>query len=140
TEPIYQSLLEMKEKKIFIEITNLIVTGGGDSKDAFLKLIRWIIDNLGDDVPIHILRFFPSYIYTNSLPPQISFLEELWRISKSEGLKYVYLGNVPGHKYENTYCPRCNKILIERFGFDVIHTRLKGKKCAFCGEEINIVI
>jgi len=140
TGPIYQSLLEMKQKKIFIEITNLIVTGGGDSREAFLKLVRWIIDNLGSDVPLHILRFFPSYLYTSRPPPPVSFLEELWKISKSEGLKYVYLGNVPGHKYENTYCPRCNNLLIERFGFEVGSIRLKGRRCAFCDEEINVII
>lgn len=139
TEPIYQSLLEMKQKKIFIEMTNLIVTGGGDSKEAFHKLVRWILDNLGDDIPLHILRFFPNYLYTSRPPPPVSFLEELWKISKSEGLKYVYLGNVPGHKFEHTYCPKCNNILIERFGFEVLQIRLDGKLCAFCGEEINIV-
>ncbi len=139
-EPVYQSLLEMKQKKIFIEITNLIVTGGGDSKDAFLKLVKWIIENLGDGTPLHILRFFPSYLYTRSPPPSVEFLEELWQFSKSAGLKYVYLGNVPGHEYEHTYCPRCNKILIERFGFDVLSLHLKGRRCAFCGEEVNVVV
>ncbi|MGQ9759308.1 MAG: AmmeMemoRadiSam system radical SAM enzyme [Candidatus Methanomethylicaceae archaeon] len=138
-EPIYESLLEMRRKKIFIEITNLIVTGGGDSKEAFIKLVRWIVDNLGENTPFHILRYFPSYLY-KSPPPPVEFMEELWKTSKSFGMKYVYLGNVHGHRYEHTYCPRCNKIVIERIGFDIISTHLKGRSCAFCGGEINIIV
>lgn len=139
TEPIYQALIEMKRKSIFIEITNLIVTGGGDSKEAFTKLVKWIVDELGDSIPIHILRYFPSYMY-KSPSPSVKLLEEFWKIAKQYGLKYVYLGNVPGHEYEHTYCPNCGKIIIRRVGFKILDIKLKGRKCTYCDYEINIVI
>ncbi|MEM2667167.1 MAG: AmmeMemoRadiSam system radical SAM enzyme [Candidatus Methanomethylicaceae archaeon] len=138
--PIYQALIEMKRKSIFIEITNLIVTGGGDSKEAFIKLVKWILDELGESIPLHILRFFPSYMYTESPPPSIKLLEEFYGIAKDFGLKYVYLGNVPGHRYENTYCPNCNNVVIKRLGFEILDIKLKGKRCVYCNNEINIII
>jgi pyruvate formate lyase activating enzyme len=139
-EPIYQALAEMKRKKIFIEITDLIVTGGGDTKEPFIKLVKWIHDELGDETPFHILRFFPSYKYDGQGAPRISYLEELWKASKDIGLKYVYLGNVMGHRYENTYCPHCGKNVIDRSGFEVLSINLKGRNCAFCGGEINVMV
>jgi pyruvate formate lyase activating enzyme len=139
-EPIFQSLSEMKRKGIFIEITDLIVTGGGESREAFKKFIKKIVDIVGDSVPLHILRFFPSYMYMNTTSTPITILEEFYGIAKDFGLKYVYLGNVPGHKYEHTYCPNCNNIVIKRIGFEIIDIKLKGRNCAYCNSEINIII
>ena len=102
--------------------------------------MKWIHDELGEETPFHILRFFPSYKYNGHGPPTVSYLEELWQASKDIGLKYVYLGNVMRHKYENTYCPRCGKKVIDRSGFEVMSINLKGRNCAFCGEEINVVV
>ncbi|MCQ8892074.1 MAG: hypothetical protein NQU41_01675, partial [Candidatus Methanosuratincola sp.] len=72
--------------------------------------------------------------------PAEGLLEELWNLAKTEGLKYVYLGNVPGHRYENTYCPSCGKLVIGRIGFQVTSLRLKGSSCAYCGSRINVRI
>jgi pyruvate formate lyase activating enzyme len=139
-KPVFQSLVEMKRKKIFIEITNLIVPGGGDAKEPFMKLVKWIVDELGDDTPFHILRFFASYNYDGPETTPTPYLEELWKLSKEAGLKYVYLGNVMNPKYENTYCPQCGRVIIDRLGFEVASIHLKGKNCAFCGKEINVLV
>jgi len=138
--PIFEALIEMKRKNIFIEITNLIVPGGGDGKVPFIKLVNWVRDNLGADVPFHILRFFPSYRYDGEATTPQALLEEFWQVANDAGLNYVYLGNAPGHKYENTRCPFCGNAVIERFGFEVAKMHLNGKKCKFCGKELNIII
>ncbi len=139
-EPIFDSLLEMKKNGIFIEITDLVVPKIGDSEEDFRNLVKWIIDNLGSDIPFHILRFFPHYRLSNLPPTPVEKLEKLWEMAKREGLNYVYLGNVPYSEKENTYCPHCGNLLIERRGFysRIVGLDKKGR-CKKCGEKIPIV-
>lgn len=137
--PIFQSLAEMKRKKIHIEITNLIVPDGGDAKEPFTRLVKWIHDELGEETPLHILRFFSSYRYTGPETTSSAYLEELWKESKDLGMKYVYLGNVASAKYRNTYCPHCGRAIIERSGFEVSSIQIKEGKCAFCGGSVNVI-
>ena len=89
---------------------------------------------MGDEVPVHFIRFFPQYKMLDTPPTSIEFLETAWKIAKEEGLKYVYIGNVPGHPKENTYCPKCGKLLIRRFGY-LVEKKFKDGKCE-CGERI----
>jgi len=138
--PVFDALREMKKEGVFIEITNLIVPDGGDSREAFTKLVNWIVGELGPDIPFHILRFFSSYKYTGPDSTSLSSLVELWKLAKSLGLKYVYLGNVMDERYGNTSCPRCGKAVIERVGMGVASTNLKGNRCAFCGETLNVIV
>jgi len=138
-EPIFQSLLEMKRKGIFVEITDLVVPGVGDSTEDAKKLVKWIYDNMGPDVPLHFLRFHPDYKMLDIPMTPVETLERHYKIAKDEGMNYVYLGNVPGHKYENTYCPECGTLLIKRFVFDIIDYRItKDGRCPKCGAKINI--
>ena len=123
-EPIYESLKEMKRNGIHIEITNLIVPKIGDSMEQIRQLAAWIRDNLGRDTPFHLLRFHPDYELTNIPSTPVSTMEEAYKTAKEEGLNYVYLGNVPGHPYENTYCPNCNELLIKRFSFEIVKWNL----------------
>ena len=137
-EPIFQTLLELKKTNIHIEITNLVVSKIGDDLKEAKKVCKWIFENLGEDTPTHFIRFFPNYKLSGS-PTPIETLEKHYEVAKKVGLKYVYLGNVSGHKWENTYCPECNKVVIERFGFDVKGWNLDEKnKCKFCGNLIPI--
>ena len=138
-KPIYDSLLEMKKQKIHIEITNLIIPKYGDDLEQFRKLVRWVRDNLGKDIPFHILRFFPTYKVLDLPETPLKILEKAYEIAKKEGLEFVYLGNVPGEK-ENTYCPKCGELLIERFGLSATSINLKGDRCPKCGTKIPIVI
>jgi len=138
--PIYEALLSMKEQGIFIEITNLIVPGAGDSADAFSKLVRWVIENLGDEVPFHILRFFSSYRYTGPDDLSMGRLVELWKQARGAGMRHVYLGNVLDGRYSNTICPQCGKVVIDRVGMGVSSMHLNGNRCEFCGKRLNLVV
>jgi len=139
-EHVYSFLKELKEKKIHIEITNLVVPREGESVEDFKSLVSWILDNLGPEVPFHVLRFFPNYMMNDFPPTPVQLIEKFVKIARESGLKYVYAGNVPGHEAENTYCPSCGMLLIEREGFFVRRVNLtKDNRCPRCGEKIPIV-
>jgi len=139
-EPIYGTLIEMKRKGIFIEVTNLVVPRYGDSPEDLKRLARWVVENLGPETPFHLLRFYPHFMMQDLPPTPISTLEGLADIAKSEGLHYIYLGNIPGHKYESTYCPKCGRLVIRRYGFDISEWKLtEDNRCPYCGYRLNIV-
>lgn len=135
-EPVFKTLKLMKRLGIHVEITNLIIPKIGDKEDRFIELVKWIVENLGINTPLHIIRFFPSYKLTNIDATPISTLEDFARKAKEIGLRYVYVGNVLGHKWENTYCPSCGNLLIERFGFEV-KSNLTELKCPKCEETLE---
>jgi pyruvate formate lyase activating enzyme len=140
-DPIFQTLLELRDKtKVHIEITDLIVPEVGDDLDAAKKLCSWVNDNLGPDTPIHFLRFHPDYKMLNLPPTPTKTLEKHHAVAKEVGLNYAYLGNVPGHPLEHTYCSECGKVVVERFGFDISSWHLdEQNRCEYCGNEIPIV-
>lgn len=140
-DPIFQTIKEIKSKtQIHIEITDLIVPQVGDDLDSARKLSKFVFDELGPDTPIHFLRFHPDYKMMEFDSTPVSTLERHYEIAKEEGLRYVYLGNVPGHKYEHTYCPECNAIAVARYGFSVTSWGLDSKNCCnSCGFAIPIV-
>jgi pyruvate formate lyase activating enzyme len=137
-EPIFECLYEMKKQGIFIEITNLIVPEIGESLDDIKKLVEWIKEKLGEDTPIHFLRFSPNY-YLIDLPiTPVEVIDKAVKIAEDIGLKYVYTGNVPGHPNESTYCWRCGELLIKRWNVYLMEYKLDGNKCPKCGAQINI--
>ncbi len=140
-DPIFQTILDMRDtKKIHIEITDLIVPQVGDSLDAARHLSKWVYDNLGPDTPIHFLRFHPDYKMMEFPWTPVETLEKHCAVAKEVGLKYVYVGNVPGHPLEHTYCPGCGAIAIKRYGFDITGWYLdKDNKCKKCGYKLSIV-
>ncbi len=138
-EPIFETLLRLKDRKVFIEITDLVVTEVGSDLDHARRLIKWIHENLGPETPLHFLRFYPNYKMSHLAPTPIKILEKHYRLAKEIGMKYVYLGNVPGHDTENTYCPECGKLLIRRYGFSISEWNLEKGRCKYCGAKINIV-
>ncbi|NAZ13154.1 MAG: AmmeMemoRadiSam system radical SAM enzyme [Desulfurococcales archaeon] len=139
-EPVFETLKELKRKKIFIEITDLVIPKVGDDLDKARKLARWIVENLGPETPVHFLRFHPDYKMLDYPPTPVKTLEQHVKIAREEGLKYVYVGNVPGHPLENTYCPNCGKPVIVRYGFEILEWHLdQENRCRYCGYKINIV-
>jgi pyruvate formate lyase activating enzyme len=102
-----------------------------------IKMCLWIRQNLGADTPIHFSRFTPLYKLIALNPTPVETLEKTRQIALDCGLKYVYIGNVPGHTAESTYCPKCKKILIERRGYFILQNNLENGKCKFCGEKIE---
>jgi pyruvate formate lyase activating enzyme len=138
-EPIFEALKEMRRNGIHVEITNLVVPKIGDSLDRVRELAVWVRDNLGKDVPFHLLRFHPDYQLTTIAATPIETLEKAYAVAKGEGLNYVYIGNVPGHPSENTYCPNCNELLIKRFSFEITRWNLaRDMRCPVCGQQIPI--
>ena len=139
-QPIFDSLLEIRDKtKIHVEITDLIVPKVGDNLEHAKKLSKFIYDEFGPEMPIHFLRFHPDYKMMEFPDTPIETLEKHYRIAKDVGLKYVYLGNVPGHKWEHTYCSECNQIVINRYGFNIREWHLdKNHRCNFCQNPIPI--
>lgn len=140
-DPIFQTLLEIRDRtKVHIEITDLIVPEIGDDLGAAKKLCSWVYDNLGPDTPIHFLRFHPDYKLMHIPATPIETLERHHEVAKSVGLNYAYLGNAPGHPLENTYCPGCGEVVVERVGFDIAGWHLDYQnRCRRCGNEIAIV-
>jgi len=134
---ILNTLKILKKNKIWIEITNLIVPGYNDKPEEIKNMCLWIKENLGDYVPVHFSRFYPMYLMKHIPSTPVETLEKAVKIAKEVGLKYVYIGNVPGNEYENTYCPKCGKLLIKRVGFSVFENNIVNGKCKFCGEKIE---
>lgn len=138
-DPIYDSLKSYKENGIHLEITNLLIPETGENMDYLRKIARWIIENLGDKIPFHILQFFPTYKITDLPRTPIKILENAYKIAKEEGLKYVFIGNVHDHEFENTYCPTCKTTLIKRTIIGVNQFLLKKDlKCPRCKAEIPV--
>ncbi|MBU4138497.1 MAG: AmmeMemoRadiSam system radical SAM enzyme [Euryarchaeota archaeon] len=137
--PVLESTKLAKELGMHIETITLIIPGRNDSKEELTQIAKWVHDNLGEDTPMHFTRFHPMHKMDPVAATPLSTLEMAHGIAKNEGMRFVYLGNVGGHKYENTFCPRCDSVLIERAGFSVGDVRVKDGKCARCGEGIPVV-
>ncbi|HDD46387.1 MAG TPA: AmmeMemoRadiSam system radical SAM enzyme [Candidatus Aenigmarchaeota archaeon] len=135
-EPVLNTLKVLKSEGVWFEITNLVVPTYTDDIDMIRDMVEWIAKNLGKDYPLHFSRFFPHYKLTHLPPTPIDFLEQARKIAMDAGLKFVYIGNVPNHKAQNTYCPRCGRLLVERRGYYVASMNIENNACKFCGEHI----
>ncbi|HOP86218.1 MAG TPA: AmmeMemoRadiSam system radical SAM enzyme [Syntrophorhabdaceae bacterium] len=135
--PVLETLKILKKSGVWVEITNLVIGGHNDEPELIEKMCEWIKKELGIDVPIHFSRFFPMYKMRNIAPTPVSALERAKDIAQKMGLKYVYIGNVPGHVGENTYCPVCKKPVIKRVGYTILEINIKKGRCKYCGERID---
>ena len=135
-EDILRSLKIIKEEGVWLEITNLIIPTLNDDPKLIRKMCMWVRDNLGAETPVHFSRFYPMYKLRNLSPTPISTLEKARKIALDVGLKFVYIGNIPGHQGENTYCPACHKLLIERRGYNILTNNLNKGRCKFCGRKM----
>ena len=135
-EPVLRTLRIIREEGKWLEIVNLQIPSLNDSPQDVKRMCLWIKENLGEYTPLHFSRFFPNYKLTNLPPTPIKKLEEAYKIAKGVGLEYVTIGNVPGHRYNSTFCPNCGKRLIQRIHFMVFSNNLTGGKCKFCSHNI----
>ncbi len=134
---IMRTLKIAKQSGKIVEVVNLVVPGLNDNMEEIKDMCSWIVKELGTDTPVFFSRFYPNYLLTNLPATDITTLEAAYDIAKKEGLMYVYLGNVPGHRYEHTYCPNCGKIVVERYGYTIKGIYIKDGKCDFCGYKID---
>jgi len=139
-ETILKTLKQMKKQRIHIEITNLIVPQFGDSVEMCKKFAEWVNAEISPEVPFHLLQFFPSYKLLDLPATPIATLEKCADVAKKAGLRYVYIGNVPGHHDESTYCYNCSEPLIVRKGMQLKKMNLVDDRCPNCGVRINVVV
>ncbi len=135
-EPVLETIKAIHRHGTHLEIVNLVVPGKNDDMGDIRKMCRWIRENLGPDVPLHFSRFYPRYKLKHLPPTPIATLEKAREMALDTGLHYVYIGNVPGHEAENTYCPKCHEMLIHRVGYRIVENKLKGNRCPKCGTVI----
>ncbi len=135
--PVLRSLRILTEEGVHLELTTLVVPGRNDDPDELRAMCRWIVENLGDSVPLHLSRFHPQYQLHGLPPTPLVTLELARRIAVEEGLRFVYVGNVPGHGANSTRCPSCGELLIHRVGYAVEVRGLDAGACTACGEVIE---
>jgi pyruvate formate lyase activating enzyme len=135
-KPVLDSLVTLRKMDKWTEIVYLVVPTLNDDDAGFRGLAQWIKANLGVDVPLHFTQFHPEYLLKNLPITPVPTLERAKAIADAEGLHYVYIGNVPGHPAQNTYCPKCRKMLVERVGFTASKILIRNNSCPFCQQPI----
>ena len=135
-QPVLNAIKIIAESNVWLEIVYLVIPTLNDSLEEIKSMCQWISKEVGLDIPLHFSRFHPMYLLKNLPPTPISTLEKARQIALEVGLRYVYIGNVPGHESENTICPSCHKIVIHRRGYKIQTVNMKKGKCLFCGTNI----
>ncbi len=132
--PVLETLKLMKKNGIWVEVTTLVIPGLNDSKEELTEIARFIKQELSADTPWHVSGFYPTYKMLDHPRTTPESLIAAREIGLSEGLNFVYSGNLPIPGAEDTYCPKCRQLAIRRSGFTVLENRLKDGKCGACGE------
>jgi pyruvate formate lyase activating enzyme len=135
-QPVLRSLRHIGKSKVHLEIVNLVVPTLNDSEKMMQSLSEWVVGELGRDVPIHFTRFHPDYQLLNLPPTPVETLERAREIAMARGVHFAYVGNVPDHPGNHTYCPHCGRVVIRRNSFFVLEMNLSGGNCKFCGKPL----
>jgi pyruvate formate lyase activating enzyme len=135
-EPVLNTLKTLHRRGVHVEIVNLVVPQLNDRPESITAMCRWIKENLGPLTPLHFSRFYPLHKMLNHYPTPVSTLEKARDLAQKAGLKYIYIGNLPGHEAENTYCHSCGKLVISRRGYRIGEVNLKDGHCGHCGTQI----
>ncbi len=135
-ERIWANCRLARTRGVHIELTTLIIPGVNDSEEVLEAIARRIVEELGRDVPWHVNGYHPAWRYT-APPTSAATLERAWRIGKEAGLHFVYIGNLPGHRAQNTYCPGCGAAVLLRAGMTTLRDDLRDSRCPWCGRWIE---
>ncbi len=136
-EPVLETIRYIAQQTdIWLEITTLIVPGKNDSDEELRAIAEFIAREASADTPWHISRFYPQYHMTDRMPTDADVLERAYDIGKAAGLRYIYVGNLPGARAESTYCYSCGALLIERDGYRILNNQIDDGRCPVCGAEI----
>lgn len=135
-EPVLNTLKTLRDEGVWLEITNLVIPSWTDDLDMIKRMCGWLAENNFSDTPLHFSRFHPQYKLQRLAATPVSTLEAAKAIAKSEGLKYTYIGNVPGSKDANTICPGCGLCLVERSGYKIKSMKISEGLCSQCAEPI----
>jgi len=134
--PVLRTLKTLRQRGVHLEIVNLVIPQLNDQPDTITRMAAWIRDELGPLTPVHFSRFYPLYKMLNHYPTPVSTLERARELAQKAGLKYIYLGNIPGHQAESTCCHNCGKLIIGRQGYRIGEVLLKNGNCGHCGTAI----
>jgi len=134
-QPVLDALKVYRDEGVWLEITNLIVPGWTDKPDEIRQMCRWLADNGFTGTPLHFSRFQPQYKLDHLPPTPLAILKEAVDIAHDEGIKYVYIGNVPGSGNDDTLCPVCGKVLVDRSGYRIVTNGIRNGKCS-CGTSV----
>jgi pyruvate formate lyase activating enzyme len=134
--PVLETLKVLKQEGVWLEITNLVIPTWTDKLDVIGKMTDWLYANGFADTPLHFSRFMPLYKLDQLPSTPVATLEMARDTALHSGMKYVYIGNVPGHDAENTYCPKCKTLLVERKGYLIVKNRIVAGTCSSCGTRI----
>jgi pyruvate formate lyase activating enzyme len=135
-KPVLDSIQIIKEVKVWLELSNLIIPGWSDDMEMIKKMSEWLCKNGFQEVPLHFLRFQPQYRLTQIHPTPLPMLSMAKEIANQAGMKFVYIGNVPSLSAVTTYCPKCNKELVVRKGMSVISNLVRNSECPYCHEKV----
>lgn len=134
--PVLRSIRQIAGSGVHLEIVNLVVPTLNDSDKMLSGLIDWMMGEIGPDIPLHFTRFHPDYQLLHLPPTPVATLERSRNYAMSKGIRYAYVGNVPDHPGNHTYCPQCGKIVIRRSSFFVTEMSIERGKCKYCGRAI----
>jgi len=134
--PVLQTCERAKELGIHLELTYLVIPRLNDAVDEVTRFCEWVHEKLGSDVPVHFSRFHPDYKMADTPATPLETLLAIYKIAKQVGLQFVYLGNIPHGEYENTRCPSCGTVLIERYGYSTTVRHIQHGKCVNCGTKL----
>jgi len=134
---VLETIRQLHLKKFWVEVVTLIVPGFNDSDEELSDLAQFLA-NVSRDIPWHVTAFHKDYKMTGPDNTSVNILLKACELGKKAGLHYVYAGNLPGHvaEWENTYCPSCHALLIERHGFYVLQNKLRDGACPRCQQAI----
>jgi pyruvate formate lyase activating enzyme len=136
-QPVLDSLKRLKERDVWVEVTTLVVPGMNDTDGELSDIARFIAVDLGVETPWHVSRFHPDYKMYDRGPTPPETLRRAYELGRGAGLRYVYLGNMPGARLEDTYCPGCSRPIIGRWGFQITEQRTVNGQCSHCGAVID---
>jgi len=136
-QPVLDNLVMMKQRRVWVEVTTLVIPGLNDSDGELRDIAQFIAGSLGAETPWHVSRFHPMYRLTDRPSTPVSTLHKAREIGLAAGLRYVYEGNVPGGGGEDTLCSQCGRIVIQRMGFTVLQNAAQGGRCRYCGAAID---
>ncbi len=136
-QPVLDALKKMKELSIWVEVTTLVVPGMNDSEAELQDIAHFISTELGEETPWHVSRFHPDYKMYDRGPTPAATLRRAYELGQEAGLRYIYVGNLPGARLEDTHCPKCGQTVIERWGFQVTRWNIRDGTCGHCGTVID---
>jgi pyruvate formate lyase activating enzyme len=136
-QPVLDTLRAMKRLGIWVEVTTLVIPGINDDGDELRRIAAFIAGEMGVDTPWHISRFFPHFLMSGRARTPLETLLNAREIGRSEGLRYIYVGNCPGLEGQSTRCPGCGELLIRRSGYGVIMNSIRKGRCPRCGSTIS---